>query len=335
VKQDEWAEYGTPLLAEELLGRSAGSRSMRWREFVLQLRRDLVFDIGVYNGDDTAYYLFKGYHVLAIEADPSLMAGLQARFAAELARGQLQILNIALARTRGSVPFWICEGYSLWNSLDREHASRMGRTARAVNVECWPLRDLLAYYGVPHYLKLSLHGAEYFCLADLTPEALPTYISLELPRDLGQSDELFSRLLDLGYDSSKIIDQTTQRQFVVRPKTVSERLRGVIKRHPRLQYACEKTMGVARSVLRPVGERQRSGEPSAAQEGWIFPEGSSGPFGEETDGAWRTTADAYADWKVFLNDGRRSHNLSVWHDLHAMRTNPTASTHESRESIQG
>src|SRR6202158_3630889 len=306
---------------------------MRWRHFVLQLRGDLVFDVGVYNGDDTAYYLFKGYRVLAIEADPSLMAGLRARFAAEIARGQLQILNIALAPTRGSVPFWICEGYSLWNSLDRETASRMGRTARAVDVECWPLRDLLAHYGVPHYLKLSLHGGEHFCLADLDPEALPTYVSLELPRDVGHSDEVFSRLLDLGYGASKIIDQTTQRQFVS-PQTITGRLRGALKRHPRLQHTCEKTVGVGRRLLRTVWERQ-SGEASGAQEAgqqWIFPEGSSGPFGEETDGDWRTTADAYADWKFFLKDGsvHRSHNLSVWHDLHAMRTNPTASAHESR-----
>jgi len=315
----------------------AACRTMRWRDFVLQLRPDLVFDVGVYNGDDTAYYLFKGYRVLAIEADPSLIGALRARFAVEIARGQLQIMNIALAPTRGSMPFWICEGYSLWNSLDREHASRMGRTAHAVDIDCWPLRDLLAHYGVPHYLKLSLHGAEHFCLADLDPEALPTYISLELPRDVRHSEELFSRLLSLGYGASKIIDQTTQRQFIVRPQTITERLRGALKRHPRLRHTCEKTVGVGRRLLRAVRERQ-SGEASATQEAgqqWIFPEGSSGPFGEETHGAWRTTADAHADWKYFLKDGHRSHNLSVWHDLHAMRTDPTAAAHESRESIQG
>ena len=302
---------------------------------MLQLRGDLVFDVGVYNGDDTAYYLFKGYRVLAIEADPSLMAGLRARFAAEIARGQLQILNIALAPTRGSMPFWICEGHSLWNSLDREIASRMGHTARAVDVECWPLRDLLAHYGVPHYLKLSLHGQEHFCLADLDPEALPTYVSLELPRDVGHSDEVFSRLLDLGYGASKIIDQTDQRQFVS-PRSISGRLRGALKRHPRLHHTCEQTVGVGQRLLRSVRGR-KSGEASGAGQQWIFPEGSSGPFGEETDGAWRTTADAYADWKSFLKDGsaHRAHNLSVWHDLHAMRTNPAASAHESRESIHG
>jgi len=34
-------------------------------------RPDLVFDVGVYNGDDTAYYLFKRVSRSAIEADPA------------------------------------------------------------------------------------------------------------------------------------------------------------------------------------------------------------------------------------------------------------------------
>lgn len=34
--------------------------------------RDLIFDIGANNGDDTAFYLKKGFRVVAIEADPAL-----------------------------------------------------------------------------------------------------------------------------------------------------------------------------------------------------------------------------------------------------------------------
>jgi len=93
---------------------------------VLHLQDGLVYDVGANNGDDTAYYLFKGYRVLAIEADPSLMDELNARFAAEVAGGQLQILNIALAPTRRVAQFYICEGYSLWNSFDREDCLAYG-----------------------------------------------------------------------------------------------------------------------------------------------------------------------------------------------------------------
>ena len=33
---------------------------------------DLIYDVGMHNGSDTAYYLHKGFRVLAIEANPVL-----------------------------------------------------------------------------------------------------------------------------------------------------------------------------------------------------------------------------------------------------------------------
>lgn len=33
--------------------------------------RDLVYDVGMHNGDDTAFYVSQGYRVVAIEADPA------------------------------------------------------------------------------------------------------------------------------------------------------------------------------------------------------------------------------------------------------------------------
>ena len=31
---------------------------------------DLTYDVVMHNGDDTAYYLYKGYRVVAVDADP-------------------------------------------------------------------------------------------------------------------------------------------------------------------------------------------------------------------------------------------------------------------------
>ena len=52
-------------------------------------RDDLIIDIGTNNGDDTAYYLEKGFNVVAVEANPSLCATLASRFAAEIRDGRL------------------------------------------------------------------------------------------------------------------------------------------------------------------------------------------------------------------------------------------------------
>jgi len=48
---------------------------------------DLV--LGMHNGDDTAYYLARGYDVVAVEANPALCASAGKRFAPEVAAGRL------------------------------------------------------------------------------------------------------------------------------------------------------------------------------------------------------------------------------------------------------
>jgi hypothetical protein len=34
---------------------------------------DLIYDVGMNNGDDTAYYLSRGFRVIAIEASPVMV----------------------------------------------------------------------------------------------------------------------------------------------------------------------------------------------------------------------------------------------------------------------
>jgi hypothetical protein len=45
------------------------------------------------NGDDTAYYLSRGFRTVAIEANPELVKYAKARFARKIASGRLIILN--------------------------------------------------------------------------------------------------------------------------------------------------------------------------------------------------------------------------------------------------
>lgn len=51
--------------------------------------RDLVFDVGLYNGDDTAYYLYRGFRVVAVEANPYYASRARQRFAPEINAGRL------------------------------------------------------------------------------------------------------------------------------------------------------------------------------------------------------------------------------------------------------
>ena len=67
---------------------------------------DLIYDIGMNNGDDTAYYLFKGYRVVAVEADPTLIEKARERFADDIRRGQLELLNVAIGPREETASFW-------------------------------------------------------------------------------------------------------------------------------------------------------------------------------------------------------------------------------------
>ena len=62
---------------------------------------DLIYDVGMNNGDDTAYYLSLGFRTVAIEANPELVEQAKARFAREIASGRLIILNIGIADREG------------------------------------------------------------------------------------------------------------------------------------------------------------------------------------------------------------------------------------------
>ena len=47
----------------------------------------LVYDVGMHRGDDTAYYLHKGYRVVGVQANPAMADHLRA----ELVVGALEM----------------------------------------------------------------------------------------------------------------------------------------------------------------------------------------------------------------------------------------------------
>jgi FkbM family methyltransferase len=270
------------------------------------MERKLIYDVGMNNGDDTAYYLHQGYRVLAVEADPTLVAEARERFAKAVRDGRLTLLNVGIAAEETVAQFWICEGKSVWNSFDHAVASRNGRTCHAIELPCQSLRQVFEQHGVPHYLKLSLHGHDHVCLADLIAEDAPSYLSLELARDEGQALDTLLQLAALGYEGFKIIDQTNQRQLRGQMDRVGPRL-------ARRFFSLWRRLGLA------GGSKGGDRTSRPAHGDWVFPVGSSGPFGEQTDGTWASFEQVAYDWQQFLS-GRSSHgrpSLSLWHDLHA------------------
>ena len=57
-----------------------------------------IFDIGMYDGADTEYYLQSGFRVVAVEANPDLIGQAKQKFCAELRLGQLILCHAAISQ---------------------------------------------------------------------------------------------------------------------------------------------------------------------------------------------------------------------------------------------
>jgi FkbM family methyltransferase len=258
--------------------------------------KNLIYDVGLNNGDDTAHYLFKGFRVVAIEANSILIEAARHRFAKEIADGRLELVNVAIAPERGRAEFWICEQRSEWSSLNKANATKQGTTAYAVQVDCAPFREILGTYDVPYYLKVDIEGHDRFCIVALERSDLPKYVSLEAGKDIVEPMLCLRRL---GYDRFKIIRQRDHSQLTATPQSRIRRL--------------------ARLIASAIPKRQRA---KAADRTWTFPFGSSGPFGEETAGNWQTLEEALHTWLHWrLGHGPEGiRGTTVWADVHASRS---------------
>jgi hypothetical protein len=78
----------------------------------------LIYDVGLHKGEDTEFYLKKGYQVVAFEANPSLAEFCRGRFAQEIRSRQLVIVEGAIAPSTnaGKVKFYVNERASVWGT---------------------------------------------------------------------------------------------------------------------------------------------------------------------------------------------------------------------------
>lgn len=275
------------------------------------MERDVVFDIGAYKGEDTAYYLRRGFRVLAVEANPESAEFCRQRFHAEIRAGRLVLLNQGIAAEEGPVTFFLSEGnQGRWSSLYPALASRENVAARPVTVQATSLRSLVREYGVPFYLKVDIQGAEHLCLRDIDGVDAPRYVSFYANE--GRLEDLFL-VARAGYTRFKLIDQLTFRQAVPPPLHSVALAASVVTRaaKDRLRQlpGLSETVRFMRRVSTTNGGNQ---ERSIAPE---FSISSSGPMAEETDGPWRSVEEVAYAWLYYV----RETTTSNWYDVHAAR----------------
>lgn len=228
----------------------------------------LIFDLGMNNGDDTAFYLSRGFNVVALDANPVLCTRAEKRFHNALECGRLTIRNAAIWDKSGQATFYLNLDNDHWSSLDPGWAGREGSRCKEIRVPCVTLASLFGEFGAPHYLKIDVEGVDHSVLAQLKDsDTLPLYVSVE---DCRFGRQYIETLAICGYDGFKLLDQSTVNQMT---------------------------------------------DPAT---GHVFPPGSSGPFGDDVPGEWRSQPNMIELYSSTVRDcaGNRLAPRTQWWDIH-------------------
>ena len=170
----------------------------------------MVFDLGMHNGDDTSFYLERGFKVIAVEANPELCEECNLRFDRQISSGDLVIVNKAIWKSSGQIiDFYICSLNREWSTIFRNPDLPGENPYRKITVETTTLDTLTSLFGVPHYIKCDIEGADtIFCRQLLHEKIKPDFVSVE-----ATSLNLLAILVACGYDNFQLINNAKVRRF--------------------------------------------------------------------------------------------------------------------------
>jgi FkbM family methyltransferase len=137
---------------------------------------DLIFDIGLHKGEDTDFYLKKGFKVVAFEADPDLIAICKVRFQESITHQRLRIVEGAIApkAAGGRIAFYKNLQKSEWGTINKkwvERNEKLGTRSVKIEVERVDLAEMFRIHGIPFYLKVDIEGADHVVLDELRPRS--------------------------------------------------------------------------------------------------------------------------------------------------------------------
>jgi FkbM family methyltransferase len=174
-------------------------------------QRFLIFDIGCHNGQDSDFYLKKGFTVVAVEANPNLCAELRRRFAEQMAEGRFILIDRAIAERPGEVEFYVNDQKSTWGTIKpgfAKKAAAAGTTSTEIVVPSLTFSTLIEKFGVPYYMKVDIEGVDLLCIEGLLQfDQRPKFLSFERSLSLRQQIDELRLLRNLGYARFQIVDQ--------------------------------------------------------------------------------------------------------------------------------
>jgi FkbM family methyltransferase len=239
----------------------------QWGGAANMVRRDLIFDVGMHLGEDTDFYIKKGYRVVAIEANPLLVEHCKIRFSSQITSGDLVIISGAVARDRndGIVAFYLNRN-SVWGTIEEGWMVRnekLGAPSTKIEVQAINIYSLFQQYGTPHYIKIDIEGQDLTVLSALKSlSELPPFLSIESEKvsfeNLAKELDAFA---ELGYKKFMIVQQAIIPGSHIKTKTLD-----------------------------------------GAPLDYTFPLDSSGAFGEDLIGKWLSYDEALKAYRLIFVD---------------------------------
>lgn len=248
----------------------------------------LIFDIGMYDGSDTEYYLSEGYKVIAVEANTNLIEKAKIRFNKQISSGQLVLVNRAICKDAGEeMTLNIC-GDDLGASSIFAETIQDRNPLGSYKVKGTTIMELIEKYGCPYFMKVDIERADEYCILPLHKGNRPQYISFEVNDDI---EELIHHLKKIGFTKFKIINQCNFNE---------------------LNNQEPPTLRVKRKLVHLLGY---SAPKYVRRNGRFFLLGhSSGPMPWVSHGKWQDAHYLLSKWKLAAskNEG------GDWYDVHAM-----------------
>jgi FkbM family methyltransferase len=178
---------------------------------------NLIYDVGMHKGEDTHFYLSKGFKVIAFEANPELVGYCQEKFSKEIAANQLVIVEGAIVKedfAENFVTFYRNDRNSVWGTTKQEWEVRnelLGAKSTVIEVRPINFKSALQHYGIPYYCKIDVEGVDMLCLRTLGKyNDRPEFVSIESEyKSIQAIREELKLFKDLGYNKLSIVQQAT------------------------------------------------------------------------------------------------------------------------------
>lgn len=169
-------------------------------------------------GEDSDFYLQKGFRVLAADASKKLCEILMERFAIQIEQGKFKIVNYAITdEDHNSITFYENVDNSVWGTVFEQWDERnkkfgtksIKQVVETIRLDSLVLQEVEAD-EVLEYIKIDIEGADMLALKSLANvKRKPKFISIESEkRSWSNLEEEFKIFKKLGYSKFKIVDQS-------------------------------------------------------------------------------------------------------------------------------